>query len=130
MPELAARSRAGTALDRERRTVTGVLMLLVVLWAGFLFHRDSRFAGSVPGTVLAVTGATLLVVPSLAYAMVKHVVTLKRRLTTPHTMRRLLAWHVYGGITGAILAILHTGHRFNSALGMALTAAMRSMSSG
>ena len=36
-------------------------------------------------------------------------------------MRTLLAWHVYAGIIGPILALLHTGHRFESLLGIVLT---------
>ena len=32
--------------------------------------------------------------------------------------------HVYFGLVGALLAILHSGHKFQSALGVALTASM------
>ena len=39
-------------------------------------------------------------------------------------MGTLLSWHVYTSILGAILAILHTGHRFESNLGIWLTAMM------
>jgi len=38
-------------------------------------------------------------------------------------MQTLLAWHMYTGILGALLGVLHTGHKFNSPLGIALTAA-------
>ena len=37
-------------------------------------------------------------------------------------MRTLLAWHIYAGVLGPILVLLHTGHRFESTLGVALTA--------
>jgi hypothetical protein len=39
-------------------------------------------------------------------------------------MRTLLAWHIYAGLLGPILALLHTGHKFDSPLGTALTAMM------
>jgi hypothetical protein len=37
-------------------------------------------------------------------------------------MRTLLTWHIYAGILGPILALLHTGHKFSSPVGIALTA--------
>jgi hypothetical protein len=39
-------------------------------------------------------------------------------------MRTLLTWHIYAGVLGPILAIFHTGHKFESTLGIALTAMM------
>ena len=39
-------------------------------------------------------------------------------------MQTLLAVHVYAGILGPLLAIIHTGHKFDSPLGIALTAVM------
>jgi hypothetical protein len=37
-------------------------------------------------------------------------------------MRSLLAVHVYSGLAGPLLALVHTGHKFDSPLGVALTA--------
>jgi hypothetical protein len=39
-------------------------------------------------------------------------------------MRAVLTWHMYLGLVGAILGLLHTGHKFESTLGVALTATM------
>jgi hypothetical protein len=39
-------------------------------------------------------------------------------------MRTLLGVHIYAGLAGAILALLHTGHKFESTLGIVLTATM------
>jgi hypothetical protein len=39
-------------------------------------------------------------------------------------MQSLLAAHVYAGILGPVLAMIHTGHKFDSALGITLTAVM------
>jgi hypothetical protein len=109
--------------ERERLVVTGLVILLLVLWLGFLVHRDPRFAGSFWGGVLGVSGAALMLVP-LAYLVVKRVPPLKRAVTRHVSMATLLAWHIYAGILGAILGLLHTGHKFESPLGVALTATM------
>ena len=108
--------------DRERIAAAFVVLLLVV-WLGFLLHTSPRFAGSLWGGVLGVSGATLMLVP-LFYVGVKHVPIIKRRVTGWMSMRTLLTVHIYAALIGAILAILHTGHKFDSPLGMALTATM------
>ena len=60
----------------------------------------------------------------LAYMVVKRVPPLKRLVTRCVSMRTLLTWHIYAGILGPILALLHTGHKLVSPLGIALTAMM------
>ncbi len=37
-------------------------------------------------------------------------------------MKTLLSWHIYAGVLGPILVLLHTGHKYDSPLGIALTA--------
>lgn len=107
--------------ERERLVVSGLVILLLILWLGFLVHRSDRFAGSAWGGVLAVAGSLLMLVP-LAYMVVKRLPPLKRRVTARVSMKTLLAWHIYAGVLGPILVLLHTGHKFDSPLGIALTA--------
>lgn len=107
--------------ERGRLVVSGLVVLLLILWLGFFVHRSPRFAGSLSGGVLGVSGAALMLVP-LAYLLVKRVAPLKRAVTRRVPMRTFLAWHIYAGILGAILVLLHTGHKFHSPLGIALTA--------
>lgn len=107
--------------ERERIIVSGLVVLLLLFWLGFLVHRSPRFAGSLWGGVLGVSGALLMLVP-LAYMIVKRVPLLKRTVTRRASMRTLLAWHIYTGVLGPILVLLHTGHKFQSPLGIALTA--------
>lgn len=109
--------------ERQRVVVGGLVALLLVLWLGFAFHASPRFPGSFWGGVLGVSGALLMVWP-LAYAAVKRSRLLKNRVTRWLTIRTLLTWHVYTGILGAILAILHTSHKFIHPLGILLTATM------
>lgn len=109
--------------ERDRIVATGLVVLMLVLWLGFLVHRSPRFPGSLAGGILGVSGATLMLVP-LIYSIVKRVPPIKRLVTKGVPMRTLLSWHIYAGIVGPILALLHTGHKFDSALGIALTAMM------
>ena len=109
--------------ENEKTIVGGLVVLMLILWLGFLVHRSSRFAGSVWGGALGVAGGALMLVP-LAYMIVKRVPRLKQ-VVTPHVpMRTLLAWHIYAGVLGPVLGLLHTGHKFESPLGVALTVMM------
>lgn len=107
--------------EKERLLVTGLVMLMLVLWLGFPWHQSPRFAGSFWGGVLGVVGALLMLVP-LAYMVVKRSKRLKKKVSHWVSMRTLLAWHIYAGVLGPILVILHTGHKYESPLGIALTA--------
>lgn len=107
--------------EREPLVVGGLVALLLVLWLGFLTHTSPRFAGSLWGGVFGVSGGLLMLV-SLAYLVIKRVPPLKRWATAQVSMPTLLAWHMYTGLLGAILGVLHTGHKFESPLGIALTA--------
>ena len=109
--------------ERDRIVVSGLVALMLLLWLGFLVHRSPRFPGSFWGGVLGVSGAALMMVP-LAYSVVKRIAPLKKTIARHVPMRTLLAWHIYAGILGPILALLHSGHKFDSALGIALTAMM------
>jgi hypothetical protein len=109
--------------ERERIVVGGLVALMLPLWLGFLVHRSPRFAGSAWGGLLGVAGAGLMLVP-LAYLIVKRVGLLKRAVTRRVAIQTLLTWHIYAGILGPILGLLHTGHTFASPLGITLTAMM------
>ena len=109
--------------ERERLVATGMVLLLLALWLGFAVHRSPRFAGSLMGGVLGVSGA-LLMVFCILYAPVKRIPAFKNLVTKRVSLRTLLAWHVYAGLVGSMLGLLHTGHKFDSVLGMLLTAAM------
>lgn len=106
--------------ERGPIVATGLVALLLLLWLGFLFHRSPRFAGTLWGGVLAVSGSALMLAP-LLYLVIKRIPFLKRLVTKRVSMRTLLAWHIYAGIIGPIFVLLHTGHKFVSPLGIALT---------
>ncbi len=109
--------------DRERVVVGSILCLLMLAWLGFLFHTSPRFAGSAMGAVFGIAGAGLMLIP-LAYPIVKRIPVVNQRVTRHVSTQTLLAVHVYAGVVGPLLAIIHTGHKFESWLGITLTTVM------
>jgi len=109
--------------EREGVIVGGIGCLLLVTWLGFLLHRSPRFPGSVAGFMFGAAAAVLMLVP-LVYPVAKRISLLRARITPHVSLQSLLTIHVYAGILGPLLAIIHTGHRFDSSLGIALTAVM------
>lgn len=109
--------------ERERIVVTGLVVLMLVTWLGFAVHRASTFAASAAGLLFGVAAAALLLIP-LAYSIVKRIAPLRAAITRRVPLRTLLAWHIYAGVLGPVLGIIHTGHKFDSPLGIALTASM------
>ncbi len=96
-------------------------MLILVAWGGGVFHVSPRFAGSPLGGALGVSGAFLMLGP-LVYLVIKRVKPIKAAVTRHVSMRTLLAWHIYAGLLGPLLVLLHTGHKFESVVGTSLTA--------
>ncbi len=109
--------------EREGIVVGGTICVLLIAWLGFLVHRSPRFPGSGWGAVFGIAGAVLMLVP-LAYPIAKRIPFLHDRITSHISLQSLLSLHVYAGILGPLFALIHTGHRFDSALGITLTAVM------
>ncbi len=109
--------------EREGIIVSGGFCVLLLAWLGFLLHRSPRFPGSGVGAAFGIAGAVLMLVP-LAYPVAKRIPFLHTRITARLSMQSLLALHVYAGILGPLLALIHAGHKFDSLLGIALTAVM------
>ncbi len=107
--------------EREPLVATALIMIILVVWGGVALHVSPRFAGSSLGGALGVSGALLMLGP-FVYLVIKRVKRIKTVVTRHVSMRTLLAWHIYAGLFGSLLALLHTGHKFESALGSALTA--------
>ena len=60
----------------------------------------------------------------LAYPIVKRIPAINAWITKHMSMQTQLTVHVYSGIFGPLLAIIHTGHKFDSPLGITLAAVM------
>ena len=106
--------------EREKIIVGGLVTFLMLIWLGFLLHVDPDFPGSAPGLSLGIAGTLLMMVP-LAYSVIKRIKPLRKSVTRKASMRTLLAWHIYAGVLGPVLVLLHTGHKFESPIGIALT---------
>lgn len=109
--------------DKERLTVGALVTLLLFLAPGYLLHVSPRFAGSLAGGILGIAGAILLLL-LLVYPLVKYVRWLNVRVTRRWPLRSVLTFHVYAGVVGPVLGILHSGHNYQSPLGIALVLAM------
>jgi putative effector of murein hydrolase LrgA (UPF0299 family) len=60
----------------------------------------------------------------LVYPAFKYSGRLKARIAPVVSTRALLAFHVYAGVFAGIIGILHTGHKYQSPLGIALVVSM------
>jgi hypothetical protein len=109
--------------ERRRLIVDATLAGLLLLVPAFLLHADERFAGSVAGFALGSSAAALMIL-LVIYPLVKHSKNVKAGVTRLVSMRAVLDFHVYAGIAAAFLALLHTGHKFHSPLGIALIVSM------
>ena len=107
--------------EREPIVATTLIMIILVAWGGGAFHVSPHFAGSLLGGALGVSGALLMLGP-LVYLVIKRVKSIKAAVTRHVSMRTLLIWHIYAGMVGSLLVLLHTGHKFESVLGTSLTA--------
>lgn len=107
--------------EKEPIIVTGLILFMLTIWLGFLFHQSTRFAGSLVGGMFAVSGTILILIPAI-YSLIKRNKAINKIVTRRVPMRTLLAWHIYAGVLGPILVIVHTGHKFHSPVGIALTA--------
>ena len=92
--------------NTERLIVGSIFALLMFAWLGFLLHVSPRFAGSGVGAVFGIAGAVLMLGP-LAYVIVKRIPYVNERVTKHVSMQTWMAVHVYTGIVGALLALIH-----------------------
>lgn len=109
--------------ERERLIVDIVLAGLLLLVPAFVLHADPRFAGSLAGFALGSTAAVLMVL-LLIYPLAKYSGAFKTLVTRLVSMRALLNFHVYAGIVASFVALLHTGHKYYSPLGIGLIVSM------
>ncbi|AZA87659.1 hypothetical protein EG349_13085 [Chryseobacterium shandongense] len=111
-------------MKQERTIIGSMLLLQIILWLGFLVHRSPAFPGSLAGVIIAILAALLMTIPAFIYSATKHFPSFKEKITKYFSLGKMLSWHVYTSIIGAIFAIIHTGHRFESNLGIWLTVTM------
>lgn len=109
--------------ERERILGLAFLFIILIAWLSSWFHQDLRFAGSFYGGVLGIA-ATFCLLLTFVYVAIKRISTLRRLVLRYFSMRLVLRVHVYAGLFGALLALMHTGHKFQSPLGIWLIGTM------
>jgi len=109
--------------DDDRVIVTSVVGLLLLSWLGFFIHRSPRFPGSGLGTICGIAAALLMLAP-LVYTVCKRIPFVRARVGQRISLKSLMTLHAYAGLLGPFLAIVHTGHKFDSWLGVALVTTM------
>lgn len=109
--------------ETEKLTVGALVSALALIVPGFLLHTAPRFPGSLTGSLFGIAGALLFVL-LLAHSLVKRSAWIKARVTRHASLRAILSFHIYAGVVGALLGIIHTGHKFDSPLGIGLVASM------
>lgn len=107
---------------RERGDILiGLLVaFLLVFPLGYLLHAAPRFAGSLAGGAIGISAAVLMVL-TLPYVAVKHLKWADRLITSFISKPTLLALHIYAGVLGSILGLIHAAHKFESSVGVMLT---------
>jgi len=107
--------------EREKVIIGGLVTFMFLIWLGFLLHVNPSFPGSSMGLLFGITGTAFMLIPFL-YLVIKRIKPLKQIVKKHVPMRTLLTWHIYAGVLGPILVVIHTGHRFESLIGITLTA--------
>ncbi|KTC80167.1 Ferric reductase like transmembrane component [Legionella cherrii] len=107
------------ATEAEKVIVGGLLSALALMVPMFLFHVAPQFPGSFIGFLFGVAAATLFVL-LLAYSLVKRYPWIRERFKRVISIGTVLSFHVYAGTLGALLGIIHSGHKFQSPLGITL----------
>jgi len=109
--------------ETEKVTIGGLIGTLTLLVPAFLFHTAPRFPGSLAGGAIGIIAALLFVL-LLLYTAIKHQPRLKVRLAERLSLSAILSFHAYAGSIGAVFGVIHSGHKFESPLGLALVTSM------
>lgn len=99
------------------KNINGLLAIFfVVLAAAFLFHQSETFAGGLPGHFIGVVG-TVMMFLTLVYLFKKRVLG-KRGRQNP------LSKHIFYGLMGPSLVVIHSAHKLDSLIGLLTFVAM------
>ena len=109
--------------EAEKVIVGGLLSGLVLIVPAFLFHVAPGFPSSLVGSLLGIAAAALFLL-LLLYTVVKRQPWIKDHTKRFMPVGALLTFHVYAGAVGGLLGIIHSGHKFQSPLGIGLVVVM------
>lgn len=93
----------------ERKITAALSMIFLLLLAGFLWLQVAAFSGSLPGHLIGVLG-TLIMGYTLVYPF-------RKRIRGKKGKQNPLKYHIYAGLIGPSLVIVHSGHAYASWIG-------------
>jgi hypothetical protein len=95
----------------DDKKITGVLAVaFVTLSLAFVLHRNPTFAGGFVGHLMGIIGASIMCL-TLIYPFKKRI--LKRRGKKNPIQR-----HIYYGLIGPCLVVIHSAHKFANLIGV------------
>lgn len=99
------------------KNINGLLaVFFTVLVAGFVFHESETFAGSLTGHLIGIAGSILMVL-TLVYSF-------KKRVLGKRGKKNPLNTHIFYGLMGPSLVIIHSAHKLGSLIGLLVFTAM------
>jgi hypothetical protein len=95
----------------DEKKITGLLaVLFVVLSLGFVVHRNPTFAGGVIGHLVGIAGAVIMSL-TLIYPF-------RKRVQKKRGKKNPLNRHIYYGLIGPCLVVVHAAHKFSNLIGV------------
>jgi hypothetical protein len=94
----------------EKRITSLLAIFFVALSVGFVVHRSPTFAGSFVGHLIGIAGA-LLMCCTLIYPF-------RKRVQKKRGKKNPLNPHIYYGLIGPCLVVVHSAHKFSSLIGV------------
>lgn len=114
-------------MTETEKVIVGTLISTVLLLApGYLLHVAPRFPGSLAGGMIGIGGA-VLILGVLLYPLAKYVGPVNRIVTRFISMRAILSFHIYAGVMGPLFGILHSGHKYQSPIGITIVVLLLSV---
>jgi hypothetical protein len=95
----------------SEKSINGFLaVFFTVLVTGFAFHQSETFAGSLPGHLIGIAGMVMLFL-TLVYPFKKRVLRIRGR-------KNPLSRHIFYGLVGPSLVVIHSAHKLESVIGL------------
>ncbi len=101
-------------IDRDTNRLLALFFLVLV--GGFFFHQSPTFAGSLAGHLVGMTGAAMMFL-TLLYPFRKRVLGRRGR-------QNPISTHIFFGLAGPSLVVVHSGHKLDSLIGVLTFTAM------
>jgi len=101
----------------NEKRITGLLaVLFVALSLGFVVHRSPTFAGGFLGHLTGIAGALIMCL-TLIYPF-------RKRVQKKRGKRNPLNSHIYYGLIGPSLLVIHSAHKFSNLIGVVVFLSM------